>query len=52
VQPETIRRYIRDGVIPALKLHGREGDEKYWRIEQGDLRRYIESLKTSARDKV
>ena len=40
VSLETVRRYVRSGKLPAIKL-----GNKYIRIEKGDLTRFIETLK-------
>jgi excisionase family DNA binding protein len=36
---ETVRRFIRDGKLPAIRLG------THWRIEQSDLKTFIESLR-------
>lgn len=40
VDVATVRRYIREGLLPALKLKG------IYRIEQEDFERFIEERKT------
>lgn len=39
VSLETVRRYVRSGRLPAIKL-----GNKYIRIEKGDLEKFLKSL--------
>lgn len=40
VSLETVRRYVRSGKLPAIKL-----GNKYIRIEKGELVKFLETLK-------
>ena len=40
VSLETVRRYVRSGKLPAIKL-----SNKYIRIEKGDLDIFLKSMK-------
>ncbi len=40
VSLETVRRYVRSGKLPAIKL-----GNKYIRIEKGDLDEFLKTLK-------
>lgn len=40
VSLETVRRYVRSGKLPAIKL-----SNKYIRIEKGDLENFLKTLK-------
>lgn len=40
VSLETVRRYVRSGKLPAIKL-----GNKYIRIEKGDLEKFLITLK-------
>ena len=40
VSLETVRRYVRSGKLPAIKL-----GHKYIRIEKGDLDKFLKTLK-------
>ena len=42
VHVETVRRWIRDGRLPATKL----GDRSGYRIADADLRRFMDEMKT------
>ncbi|MBI2600625.1 Fic family protein [Candidatus Daviesbacteria bacterium] len=42
VDPESVRRYVRRGILRAVKLGG-----KFIRIDKADLDRFIEQLKTT-----
>ncbi len=41
VDPESVRRYVRSGKLRAIKLGG-----KFIRIDEADLERFIETMKT------
>ena len=43
VHPETMRRWAREGIIPAAKLGNRGG----FRFEREDLRRFLKNRKPS-----
>ena len=45
VHPMTIRRYIKKGILPAIKL----GDGKVWRINEDDLNAFLERFKKGGR---
>lgn len=42
---QVIRRYIRKGILPAIKL------ERKYKIDEGDLNRWLEERKTGAKKK-
>ncbi len=42
VHPQTVRTWIKDGELRALRFGGRTG----YKIERGDLREFWESRKT------
>ena len=45
VHVETVRRWIRDGRLPATRL----GDRSGYRIADSDLRRFVDEMKTAPR---
>lgn len=42
IHPETLRNYLRRGIISGIKLSNKRGGE--WRILKSDLEEYISSL--------
>ena len=45
VHPMTIRRYIKKGLLPAIKL----GNGRIWRIKEDDLNSFLEKFKKGGR---
>jgi excisionase family DNA binding protein len=43
VSLETVRRYVRSGHLPAIKLGG-----KYIRIEKGELEEFLKKLRITS----
>jgi len=37
--PETVREWIRDGILPAIQVRGKKGR---YRIRRGDFERFLE----------
>jgi excisionase family DNA binding protein len=46
LHPDTVRRWLRAGQLPAVNLGGRRG----YRIRRSELDRYLASLSTPGRD--
>ena len=46
LHPDTVRRWLRAGQLPAVNLGGRRG----YRIRRSELDRYLASLSTPSRD--
>jgi len=46
LHPDTVRRWLRAGQLPAVNLGGRRG----YRIRRSELDRFLTSLSTPSRD--
>lgn len=46
LHPDTVRRWLRAGQLPAVNLGGRRG----YRIRRSELDRFLASLSTPSRD--